>query len=167
MPVGPLHSRLDLASNASGVRWGRVHAADTFRAWQVPADVTDSALLVVSELLTNAVRHARLPFEDADGGSRTLGCSLLLFLTGRGLTVAVYDQDARPPKTVDAALDSESGRGLLLVQSLSDRWGFTPNASGKLVWALLRMPAAPHSADQRKLYARPYLPVCRGEAVTA
>lgn len=54
-------SRLDLASSPSAVRWGRRHASDVLDKWGAPDDVAQVALLIVSELLTNVIRHARRP----------------------------------------------------------------------------------------------------------
>jgi anti-sigma regulatory factor (Ser/Thr protein kinase) len=136
----PLHSRLDLASERSAVRWGRAHAAEVLTKWGQPESVTDSALLVVSELLTNAVKHAR------PTSSVPVRCSLLLWLTSRGLTVAVHDVDRRPPALRRPSPEAEGGRGLTLVESSSEEWGYTyPSVgSGKLVWA--RLATAPATA---------------------
>lgn len=136
----PLHTRLDLASEPSGVRWGRAHAADVLDKWEVSESIIDSALLVISELLTDAVKHARRV------SSAPVRCSLLLWLNSRGLTVAVYDVDTRPPALRPASLEAEGGRGLVIVEENSEEWGYTyPSPdSGKLVWArLTATPALP------------------------
>lgn len=135
-----LHSRLDLASTLAAVHWGRAHATDVFRQWDLPQSIADDAIMIASELLTNAVQHAgaaELPKSQA-----ALQCSLLLWLTERGLTVGVYDFDTSPPVLRLAAPDDERGRGLALVECLSERWGYTPltPAPGKVVWARLTVP---------------------------
>ena len=51
----------------------------------------------------------------------------------------VWDENFRPPEPNQAGLDDESGRGLMLVEALTERWGWDlpANGSGKIVWALL------------------------------
>jgi anti-sigma regulatory factor (Ser/Thr protein kinase) len=140
----PLHDRLDLASKPTAVRWARLHAKDLLGTWEVPESVAEPAFLIVSELVTNAVLHAG---QSRDyGGSRPEAprCSLNFWLTRRGLTVAVYDQERTPPVRREASEDADGGRGLALVEALSNRWGYTyPSSdSGKLVWARLPLPSA-------------------------
>jgi anti-sigma regulatory factor (Ser/Thr protein kinase) len=151
----PLHSRFDLASSPSAVRWGRKHTAEVLAKWGVAEAVADDALLIVSELLSNAVQHADRPFNAADGRPDVVACSLLLWLTQQGLTVSVYDADRRPPIPRSASTDAERGRGLHLVDALSEAWGYThPSpASGKLVWARLRLPEYSAGDGQRSLDA--------------
>ena len=82
----------------------------------------DTAVLLVSELVTNAVLHAGSPVE--------LALSL-----GRGrLRVEVGDRDPRPPLRMDHSEQSSTGRGLLLVDRAVDRWGVERLPSGKKVW---------------------------------
>lgn len=163
----PLHSRFDLAPSPSAVRWGRKHAAGLLAAWGVAEAVADDALVVVSELLSNAVQHAVEPFDPAEGCPDAVVCSLLLWLTDKGLTVSVYDADRRPPVPRNAPTDAERGRGLHLVAALSEAWGYThpAPASGKLVWARLALPD--HAAgDGRRSLKATVLPIgACGEAV--
>ncbi|MFI1096315.1 ATP-binding protein [Streptomyces sp. NPDC020917] len=139
----PLHSRFDLASSASAVRWGRKHASEVLAEWGVEESVTHDALLIVSELLSNAVQHAVKPMESVGGQRVAVACGLRLWLTDRGLTVSVYDADRRPPVLRSPSIEAERGRGLHLVDALSEAWGYTHPSptSGKLVWARLPLPA--------------------------
>ncbi|WP_426499689.1 ATP-binding protein [Streptomyces sp. D54] len=93
------------------------------------ADVQDDADLVVSELLTNAVLHARR------------GDSVRVTVTRLGegrVRVAVVDLSVDQPSPRDAGSDQESGRGLKIVQVLSGgQWGVDPLPWGKRVWASL------------------------------
>jgi anti-sigma regulatory factor (Ser/Thr protein kinase) len=164
MAGGTRHSRVDLAATPNAVRWGRAHTTDVLATWRVTGTVVEDAGLVVSELLANAVRHATRPAADLGSGYDVAQCSLLLFLTRRGLTVMVYDGDRRPPVLQRPASDSEQGRGLLLVEALSEEWGYTyPFAdSGKLVWARLSVPPEP---GHPSLAA--YAPVSTGIASSA
>ena len=87
---------------------------------------TDVVLLLASELVTNAVRHAATPFEirvDVDAGK---------------VRVAVIDGDVdHPPEMRSPAPDDTNGRGLLLVDQLSAVWGSSRSESGKSVWFTL------------------------------
>ncbi|WP_225849229.1 ATP-binding protein [Streptomyces sp. HPF1205] len=159
----PLHSRFDLAPSPSAVRWGRKHAAGILAAWGVAGAVVDDGLVVVSELLSNAVQHSVEPLDPAEGCPDSVVCSLLLWLTEKGLTVSVYDADRRPPVPRNAPTDAERGRGLHLVAALSEAWGYThpAPASGKLVWARLALPA--HAAgDGWRNSGATVLPIAAG-----
>src|SRR5919112_4897579 len=78
------------------------------------ARVLDEAELLVSELATNAVQHGTPPVRlrvECDGT--------------QGLCVSVSDEDPASPTAMDAGPDDESGRGIRLVDVISDRWGVT------------------------------------------
>jgi anti-sigma regulatory factor (Ser/Thr protein kinase) len=94
----------------------------------VARDDADTAVLLTSELVANAVLHA--------GGASVLTTSVRL---GR-LSVAVTDRSTRPPRVRrPRPSTTDSGRGLVLVQKLADRWGHTPTRTGKTVWFELRV----------------------------
>ncbi|MFJ9039682.1 ATP-binding protein [Streptomyces sp. NPDC102406] len=86
-------------------------------------ELTDSAELAVTELLANVVRH--VPGRH---------CSLLIVRQGRGVRVEVGDPDPRPPVVGEPTQWEEGGRGLLLVEAVTDRWGVHPSPPGKTVW---------------------------------
>jgi anti-sigma regulatory factor (Ser/Thr protein kinase) len=92
------------------------------------ARVLDEAQLLVSELVTNAVRHGGPPVRVrvSCGGD-----------DGAGLQVAVSDGNPHPPVRRDAAPEAEGGRGVALVDILSDRWGVEHASSGKTIWFVL------------------------------
>ncbi len=98
--------------------------------WELPKDLADRAELVVSELATNAVVHAR-----TRGGSIRVGVSRV---EEDRVQVAVTDLDRRPPVRRETGPCDEGGRGLDLVAALSDRWGCECRHWGKRVWAELR-----------------------------
>ncbi|MFC9344226.1 ATP-binding protein [Streptomyces sp. NPDC057020] len=99
------------------------------RHWELP-ELTDRATVVVSELVTNAVIHAK-----TNGASVRVIISRLA--TGR-VQVAVTDLDRRPPEPLEQPDSArEGGRGLALVASLSESWGTDPRHWGKSVWAEL------------------------------
>lgn len=85
----------------------------------------DDAALLVTELVSNAVRHAGTPV--------TVRATLL----GGLLRLEVEDGSTRPVRDKADDLMAENGRGLLLVDALADRWGVEAHPHGKQVWAEL------------------------------
>lgn len=77
---------------------------------------------VVSELATNAILHARTPFRVRVEQDRTK------------IRVSVIDQSPAPPTKKSYEPRHPTGRGLLIVESLADRWGISPNKYEKTVW---------------------------------
>ncbi|MDT7840686.1 SpoIIE family protein phosphatase [Streptomyces justiciae] len=96
----------------------------TLRSWNVPADAQDAVLLIVSELVTNALVHT-------DGRVR-----LDLTLVNHRLRVAVADASPRTPvKPTSIGWEATGGRGILLVEAMSAAWGAVPVSGGKQVWS--------------------------------
>ncbi|WTL44036.1 ATP-binding protein [Streptomyces brevispora] len=94
------------------------------RLWGLP-DVVEAAELCVSELVANVIRHV------GEGTPSTLEVGM----NGTHLRVALRDPDASVlPTLVHAESDDESGRGMALLDAVSDRWGVILGASSKLVW---------------------------------
>lgn len=89
-------------------------------------EMCEDAELVITELVSNAIKHAatevRIEARPAES---------------RGLRLSVIDQSARPIRRPDVDVLAESGRGLLLVDLLSTRWGVAAEPDGKQVWAEL------------------------------
>jgi signal transduction histidine kinase len=114
---------LPAATQAPGL--ARRATREVLTSWQV-AHLTESALLIVSELVTNSVKHCN--------GSMLL---LQMRTTGTRLRIEVHDADPRWPRpSIPAELD-ESGFGLVLVNALADRWGVCESVTGKAVWVEL------------------------------
>ena len=88
----------------------------------MPADIAERLELVVSELASNAVRHAQTSF-------------MLSILTQPSLRVEVADGSAALPTPRQPGPWSEGGRGLWLVAACTECWGVTRRGSGKCVWA--------------------------------
>ncbi|WP_308293833.1 ATP-binding protein [Streptomyces sp. Vc74B-19] len=85
----------------------------------------DSAQLCVSELVSNVITHL----------GRGTPTSLTLSLNGARLRIEVRDPDTRVlPTLVEATGDAESGRGMTLIDALSDRWGVELRQDGKVTW---------------------------------
>ncbi|MFB8180429.1 ATP-binding protein [Streptomyces sp. NPDC055966] len=116
----------------TSVRSARDTVRDRLRAWQVPGDTCCDAVLLVSELTTNAVLHT-------DSGH--VLCGLTLTGDARRLRIELHDDGPTPvrPPEDHAGPGEENGRGLFLVQQLADRWGSacSTRAEGKVVWAEL------------------------------
>ena len=100
----------------------RRFAAQVMRLWSVPEETSASVELVVSELATNAARHSEDTIE------------VRLFRSGSSVRVSVGDSSHRMPHLYDADEEMTSGRGLFLVEAVSDRWGVDSDGLGKSVW---------------------------------
>ncbi|MCM2387307.1 ATP-binding protein [Streptomyces albipurpureus] len=120
-----------LSATRRGAHDARQLTVTTLRGWDVSSSVTDRAEHIVAELAANAAVHALVRGRGFRLGLRldtTTGTLRLELTDARG------DRALVPPGTASA--DSESGRGLLLVGALADRWGSEPYPpSGKTVWA--------------------------------
>jgi anti-sigma regulatory factor (Ser/Thr protein kinase) len=123
-------------ATAGAVRAARHFTIATLRQWNLAGRSEDIAL-VVSELLTNAVRHA------APGASRTASRSpirLGLIQPGPCILCAVADPSELVPVPREPDYLAETGRGLHVIGALSDTWGYTsPGTAGKVVWAMFRL----------------------------
>lgn len=130
-----------LPARYEAVRGARKFTSATLDSWDL-ADRFDDVALVVSELVTNALRHA-VP----DGGTedpQAPQVRLHLMRWASRLVCAVRDPSRQSPEAREGGEDfsAESGRGLFLVESFSDSWGWHPLAGtlqGKVVWALFRV----------------------------
>ena len=99
------------------------------RSWP-QRDACEAVLLVVSELLGNAVKAA--------AGTRI---GLRLAWTARRVRVEVSDDSSTMPVPRQAGSEEEGGRGLWLVSQVAVRWGAYPQGRGKCVWAEVALPA--------------------------
>ncbi|MFF3871295.1 SpoIIE family protein phosphatase [Streptomyces sp. NPDC001978] len=123
-----------LRGDQSAVRTARTLAARQLTEWGLE-DLQDATKLIVSELVTNAIRH----------GTGQIGLRLIRHQV---LTCEVSDTDAFAPRPCRARTTDENGRGLFLVTKLSRRWGSRSISGGKVVWAEQDLPYAsgPRSA---------------------
>jgi anti-sigma regulatory factor (Ser/Thr protein kinase) len=132
--------RVRLTTGAAAPAEARRRVRDAIRSWQVPVDL-DAALLLTSELVTNAIRH------EAGQGAQVV---VLAIASSRGrLRVDVHDTSRSLPAVAEVPADAETGRGLLLVETLSEEWGFYRTPAGKAVYFTLAFePAKADNADK-------------------
>jgi anti-sigma regulatory factor (Ser/Thr protein kinase) len=124
-----------LDHDLSSARTGRRLAAHLL-AGQDP-DVIDRITLMVSELITNSVKHSKEP------------CSITFEITPELVRVEVRDAGATTPRPRAPLPDEPSGRGLQIVGTLSDDWGIESTSAGNMVWFEVELQPAPPARAER------------------
>jgi anti-sigma regulatory factor (Ser/Thr protein kinase) len=94
-----------------------------------PIEITDAVEPMASELATNCVRHAHTDFE-------------FTIHSQARIRVEVRDTGRGRPRLLSPTPRDASGRGLRIIESMSDAWGVIPAADGKAVWFTLGRPPA-------------------------
>lgn len=130
-PAVPTTSPLSLSPDPSAVSRARAWVVSVLDGW--PEATVDTARLLLSEVVTNAVLHARTPI------------SVDVRPYGDGAMFEVRDEHPAGPLPKHFEPDSPTGRGLILVDALADEWGVTRTDDGKVVWFLIA-PASEPSA---------------------
>ncbi|MFF2042543.1 ATP-binding protein [Kitasatospora sp. NPDC058170] len=137
--TAPRTHTTQLTATPKGAAICRRIARQQFTAWGLNITATEpfhAALLVVAELAANAITHGRVP-------GRNFELALALTTTpGRGTVLRIEISDARgdrlPAIPASCAPNSQTGRGLTLIDHLADRWGTIPrHPNAKTVWAEL------------------------------
>ncbi|WP_037911573.1 ATP-binding protein [Actinacidiphila yeochonensis] len=124
-----------LPASPESVREARRFIGSTLQRWDATA-LRESIELVASELVTNALRYA-VPI-----GTPGSPVRLSLVRWSSRVVCAVGDPSTVPPIAKDPDFVAETGRGLHLVESFSESWGWHPlTETGKVVWALFLAPA--------------------------
>ncbi|MEX5712011.1 SpoIIE family protein phosphatase [Parafrankia sp. FMc6] len=117
------------------VKAARDTTVAALRQWEL-TDSVDLVELLVSELVTNAIRYAKTPSD-------------LTLRRGRhALYVEIADGDSRVPRLLNPSADDEGGRGLQLVAQLATQWGARPTRTGKTVWFELDLTCADKSLSE-------------------
>ncbi|MFD7094199.1 ATP-binding protein [Streptomyces xanthophaeus] len=164
----PLVSDLSLAAIPSAAFWARCHTVDVLRRWDFPAEGTEVARLLVSELATNAIEHAR-PLGSPEAAQPAPDViHVRLWSTPTGVVLLVGDNDPRPPTPQSPSDSALGGRGLLLTATMATCWGYHPRSPhpGKFVWA--EVPARPSATLSKPSYGqRESTPLLLGQVLTA
>lgn len=117
----------EFPTTESAVAEAREKANATLERWRAPMEAAITTELVVSELVTNAVRY---------GGGEVLG--LRLIRDGDRLVCEVSDASSTSPHLKRARTEDEGGRGLFIVAQVSSRWGVRFTSTGKTIWTEIR-----------------------------
>ncbi|WP_432066235.1 ATP-binding SpoIIE family protein phosphatase [Streptomyces sp. C10-9-1] len=116
----------DFPPDPAAVSRARSCAAERLAGWQL-SELTFTTELVVSELVTNAIRYGAAPIQ-------------LRLILSSALTCEVSDSSSTGPHMRRARVFDEGGRGLLLVAQVSERWGTRYTREGKVIWAEQPLP---------------------------
>jgi anti-sigma regulatory factor (Ser/Thr protein kinase) len=131
MDEWPLLSHLELGALPGAVACARLHARQVLWEWGLSA-IAENAELLVSELMTNAIQASV-------SAERIQPVGLWLSSDRSRLLILVQDVSRYPPEPAGGAgEEDERGRGLLIVEAISAKWGWdAKDDSGKAVWALI------------------------------
>lgn len=141
VPRPHYEDQLTLAALLTAVGCARLLVRYDLTVWGIAREHADTVELLVSELAANAVKATGISNPDSAYGDvhdhiKLIGVRLRLI--GRSLVIEVWDSSPEPPVLKTQDFDAESGRGLLIVQSLSSRWGYYHSPQGgKVVWCEL------------------------------
>ncbi|WP_079023301.1 ATP-binding protein [Streptomyces odonnellii] len=133
-PLDPTGSRVVLrwSPDPRCVAYARLELRKALADWGLSV-LEDSAVLILSELLSNAGLHARVTPEQV--------IETRYFRSSGALRIEVHDGSPERPQPRAAGPDASDGRGLLLVDALADAWGVAERTGpGKVVWASLSVP---------------------------
>jgi anti-sigma regulatory factor (Ser/Thr protein kinase) len=144
----PEPARIILPRSPSSVAQARRFITARAAAWSFPEPAREQLVLIGSELVTNAVLHARTEL------------TLTLELRRDRVRISVSDHSQAPASLRHYRADALTGRGLGVVAALSDNWGISAAADGKVVWAELAAngdhdPASPRPPDLRQAPSAP------------
>ena len=146
-------SEISLAAMVAAIGHARAYVTSIMTAWGLEC-LRDDAVLLTSELVTNAVRATGItgPVPRWSGPDHLALIRLRLTVVADSLIIEVWDREATPPVLPDAPdPEDESGRGLLIVAGLSKQWNYCRLAEGgKWVWAELGIPANPGPLPHRR-----------------
>lgn len=129
---GLWHGEIGLAGDPTSAREARAFVRMAIEG-QVPAGTLQDVLLVASEMVSNVIRHARTPL------------TLSLELHDKHIRLAVTDGEP-PLRAAEAAAptpeppgESESGRGMGIIEAVSRNWGVGDTPIGKSIWAEIQL----------------------------
>ncbi|WP_369028986.1 ATP-binding protein [Streptomyces adonidis] len=149
-PIPLLAASLRLTAVPTAVGHSRMFVRFTLNRWNL-VDQEESATLIMSELVTNAIQASGITDPDPKPWQikeeHVIGVQLQV-VHGR-FFVEVWDRTPETPVRQDPDFNATSGRGLLLVESFAEKWGvYRPHVGGKVVWAELALgPTEPPPSD--------------------
>ena len=154
----PEPARITLPRSPSSVAEARRFIAARAASWSFPEPAREQLVLIGSELVTNAVLHARTEL------------TLTVELRDERVRISVRDRSQAPATLRHYRADALTGRGLGVVAALSDSWGISAAADGKVVWAELianghHDPSGPRPPDLREARSTPPASVPAGRRV--
>ncbi|WP_043268567.1 SpoIIE family protein phosphatase/ATP-binding protein [Streptomyces sp. CT34] len=123
----------DVPADPSAVAQVRAAAVRKLAEWGL-ADETFTSELILSELVTNAIRYAVGPIR-------------VRLIRDRSLICEVADHSSTSPHLRQAATTDEGGRGLFLIAQLAERWGTRYTSDGKVIWTEQALPDGESAAD--------------------
>ena len=126
-------ARIDLPAAPTSGALARSVLRELCASADLSQDTCDTALLLATELVTNAIEHG--------GAPAVLDASI----QDQAVRVAVDDTSSFAPEPRVASEFDERGRGLFLVAALASRWGTVPRAGGKTVWFEMDLPGTPRA----------------------
>ena len=136
-PTELYQRRVRLTREPAAAAAARSQVRGAIREWKVPVD-HDIAVLLTSDLVTNAITHG-------DGETVTLA----IRCSREQLRIDVYDKSRSLPVGASGPADADTGRGLILVASLSTEWGSFRTPAGKAMYfALAFQPGLPSGGDR-------------------
>lgn len=122
MPPSAAGVRQVLHDTALASREGRQFVRAQLDDHQIDDQATDLVILLVSELISNALTHGPPPL-----------CLQVLVAENR-VRLEVHDSNPAPPVLGRPDFEAEHGRGMWLIDTLSSKWGHRPQPPGKIVW---------------------------------
>jgi anti-sigma regulatory factor (Ser/Thr protein kinase) len=147
--LGVQERTLLLGPGITAPRRARTAVTEALAAWGMP-HLADDAAQITSELVANAVAASA---QGAGKGTEADPVTLTISITDGEFCIRVWDPDpTAPPRTrQDPGTWTERGRGLLIVEELSTRWGWYPGQTGKYVWSVLPLSQPPAGRITRHL----------------
>jgi anti-sigma regulatory factor (Ser/Thr protein kinase) len=137
-PPWPRETGLPLHALPTAPACARGHVRSVAHEWGLP-ELADTAELLVSELVTNAVRASQQLNARADMPATPV-VRIWVASDGLSLVIRVWDASSEVPVRRHGAPDEIGGRGLMIVEALSKEWGTYQENGGKVVWVLIGGP---------------------------
>ncbi|MBB2914466.1 anti-sigma regulatory factor (Ser/Thr protein kinase) [Streptosporangium becharense] len=133
-----------LRHDPCAARTAREFATRALTSWELESLIDDTGV-VLAELVTNAVRHGTHSLLDPRPAPDV---RVVLCRTERSVLCAVTDPSDQAPRLREPDYEAENGRGLQLVEGVSETWGWAPlETRGKAVWAVFALPPAPRHLE--------------------